>query len=111
MNAHYRKLLEMTCQIAHVLKSKEVKKGDVVLIYMPSSPIAVAAMLACTRIGAVHWYVFVSSYSRPLLIQIAWDLSPFWTGESYSCYYVGCGYCAVVASEFATLRAATFSRN
>ena len=66
MNAHYRKLLEMTCQIAHVLKSKEVKKGGVVLIYMPSSPIAVAAMLACTRIGAVHWYVFVSSYSRPL---------------------------------------------
>ena len=44
----------MTCQIAHVLRNKGVKKGQVVLIYMPSSPIAVAAMFACTRIGAVH---------------------------------------------------------
>ena len=44
----------MTCQIAHVLKSKEVKKGDVVIIYMPSSPMAIASMLACTRIGAIH---------------------------------------------------------
>lgn len=46
----------MTCQMAHVLKDKEVKKGDVVLIHMPSSPLAVAAMLACTRIGAIHRY-------------------------------------------------------
>lgn len=53
-----RKLLEMTCQIAHVLKKKEVAKGDVVLIYMSSSPLAVAAMLACTRIGAVHRYAY-----------------------------------------------------
>ena len=47
-------LLEKTCQIANVLKRKGVKKGDTVCIYMPVSPIAVACMLACTRIGAVH---------------------------------------------------------
>ena len=54
--AIFRKLLEMTCQLAHVLKNRGVRKGNVVLIYMQSSPIAVAAMLACTRIGAIHRY-------------------------------------------------------
>ena len=44
----------MTCQIANVMKTRGVKKGDVVCIYMPVSPIAVATMLACTRIGAAH---------------------------------------------------------
>ena len=39
-----------------------VKKGDRVAIYMPTSPIAVAAILACARIGAVHWYVYTSPF-------------------------------------------------
>ena len=52
-----RKLLKMTCQLAHVLKARNIQKGDIVLIYMSSSPIAVAAMLACTRIGAIHRYI------------------------------------------------------
>ena len=47
----YRRLLEMTCQMANVLKTQcDVKKGDRVIIYMPNSPVAVAAMLACARI-------------------------------------------------------------
>ena len=50
----FRQLLEKVCQIANVLKSKGVKKGDLVAIYMPICPLAVAAMLACARIGAVH---------------------------------------------------------
>ena len=51
-----RSLLEMTCRLANVLKTRcGVKKGDKVVIYMPTSPMAVAAMLACARIGAVHW--------------------------------------------------------
>ncbi|XP_043913666.1 acetyl-coenzyme A synthetase 2-like, mitochondrial [Protopterus annectens] len=54
----YRKLLEMTCRLANVLKRHGIKKGDRVAIYMPVSPVAVAAMLACTRIGAVHTVVF-----------------------------------------------------
>ena len=45
----------MTCRIANVLKRNGVRKGDVVAIYMPAIPLAVASMLACARIGAVHW--------------------------------------------------------
>ena len=52
-----RELLEKVCQIANVLKNKGVKKGDRVAIYMPACPLAVASMLACTRIGAVHRFV------------------------------------------------------
>ena len=52
----FRQLLEKVCQIANVLKSRGVKKGDLVAIYMPVCPLAVAAMLACARIGAVHRY-------------------------------------------------------
>ena len=50
-------LLDMTCQIANVLKSDGVKKGDRVAIYMPVSPMLVASMMACARIGAIHRYV------------------------------------------------------
>ncbi len=50
----YRKLLEETCRLANVLKRGGVKKGDRVAVYMPVSPLAVATMLACARIGAVH---------------------------------------------------------
>ena len=47
-------LLETTCRVANVLKQLGVKKHDVVIIYMPAMPLAVASMLACARIGAVH---------------------------------------------------------
>ena len=50
-----RKLLDQTCQIANVLSDVGVKKGDKVMIYMPAMSLAVAAMLACARMGAVHW--------------------------------------------------------
>lgn len=49
-----RELLEKTCQVANALKRDGVKKGDRVAIYMPVSPLLVASMLACARIGAVH---------------------------------------------------------
>lgn len=48
----------MTCRLANTLKKNGIKKGDRVAIYMPVSPMAVAAMLACARIGAVHTVVF-----------------------------------------------------
>lgn len=57
-NIPYGSLLRQTCQFANVLKSLGVKKGDRVIIYMPLIPEAVFAMLACTRIGAVHSIVF-----------------------------------------------------
>ncbi|MBJ2287746.1 acetate--CoA ligase [Pseudomonas sp. MF6755] len=54
----YRQLHENVSRLANVLKSRGVKKGDRVCIYMPMIPEAAYAMLACTRIGAVHSVVF-----------------------------------------------------
>ncbi|MCB9949063.1 MAG: acetate--CoA ligase [Rhodospirillaceae bacterium] len=54
----YRELYEQVCRMANVLKSRGVKKGDVVTIYMPMIPEAVVAMLGCARIGAIHSVVF-----------------------------------------------------
>jgi acetyl-CoA synthetase len=54
----YRELHEHVCRLANVLKAKGVQKGDRVTIYMPMIPEAAYAMLACTRIGAVHSIVF-----------------------------------------------------
>ena len=47
-----------TCRMANVLKKRGVKKGDRVTIYLPMIPEAAFAMLACTRIGAVHSVIF-----------------------------------------------------
>lgn len=54
----YRELHAEVSQFANVLKSRGVKKGDRVSIYMPMVPEAAVAMLACTRIGAIHSVVF-----------------------------------------------------
>lgn len=54
----YRQLYEKVCRLSNVLKDRGVKKGDRVCIYMPMIPEAAYAMLACTRIGAVHSVVF-----------------------------------------------------
>jgi acetyl-CoA synthetase len=54
----YRKLHQHVCRLANVLKARGVKKGDRVCIYMPMIPEAAYAMLACSRIGAVHSVVF-----------------------------------------------------
>src|SRR5512139_3257205 len=54
----YRQLHAEVNKFANVLKSRGVKKGDRVCIYMPMIPEATVAMLACARIGAVHSVVF-----------------------------------------------------
>ncbi len=54
----YSDLLDTTQRFANVLKSLGVGKGDVVGIFMPMVPEAAAAMLACSRIGAIHNVVF-----------------------------------------------------
>jgi acetyl-CoA synthetase len=54
----YRQLHREVCLFANVLKRNGVKQGDRVLIYMPMVPEAAVAMLACSRIGAVHSVVF-----------------------------------------------------
>jgi acetyl-CoA synthetase len=54
----YAELLTAVCRFSNVLKELGVTKGDTVTIWMPMVPEAVVAMLACTRIGAVHSVVF-----------------------------------------------------
>ena len=54
----YNELHEQVCRCANVLKSRGVKKGDRVSIYMPMIPELAIAMLACARIGAIHSIVF-----------------------------------------------------
>ncbi len=54
----YRALHAEVCRLANVLKRRGVKKGDRVTIYLPMIPEAMAAMLACARIGAIHSVVF-----------------------------------------------------
>lgn len=71
-----RELLEMTCRLANTLKSHGIHKGDRVAIYMPVSPLAVAAMLACARIGAVHMVVFAGFSSDALAGRIQDGESP-----------------------------------
>ena len=54
----YKELHQDVCKFANVLKGLGVKKGDRVCIYMPMIPETAVAMLACTRIGAIHSIVF-----------------------------------------------------
>ena len=54
----YRQLYEQVCRLANVLKKHGAKRGDCITIYMPMIPEAAAAMLACSRIGAIHSVVF-----------------------------------------------------
>ncbi|HPC93456.1 MAG TPA: acetate--CoA ligase [Sedimentisphaerales bacterium] len=54
----YEQLHREVCKFANVLKSKGIKKGDRVAIYMPMVPELPIAMLACTRIGAIHSIIF-----------------------------------------------------
>ncbi|WP_434614868.1 acetate--CoA ligase [Azospirillum sp. B2RO_4] len=54
----YKELHEKVCRLANVMKKNGVKKGDRVTIYLPMIPEAAYAMLACTRIGAIHSIVF-----------------------------------------------------
>ncbi len=54
----YAELHAQVCRFANVMKRNGVKKGDRVTIYMPMIPETAYAMLACTRIGAIHSIVF-----------------------------------------------------
>ena len=54
----YHQLRDEVCRLANGLKSIGVKKGDIVTLYMPMTPEAAIAMLACARIGAAHSVIF-----------------------------------------------------
>lgn len=54
----FEELHDEVCRFANVLKKHGITKGDRVVMYMPMVPEVAIAMLACTRIGAVHCVVF-----------------------------------------------------
>ena len=54
----YKELHKKVCNLSNALKNNGVKKGDRLTIYMPMIPEAAYAMLACSRIGAIHSVVF-----------------------------------------------------
>jgi acetyl-CoA synthetase len=67
----YRELHEEVCKFANVLKSRGVKKGDRVSIYLPMIPELAISMLACARIGAIHSIVFGGFSADALADRIA----------------------------------------
>lgn len=54
----YKELHAEVCRLGNAMRKMGVQKGDRVTLYMPMIPEAAVAMLACTRIGAVHSVVF-----------------------------------------------------
>ena len=66
----YRELLKDVADFAGVLSGLGVEKGDRVIIYMPMIPQTMVAVLACTRIGAVHSLVFGGFASNELSVRI-----------------------------------------
>ena len=66
----YQLLFTQVCKFANVLKKFGVQKGDYVIIYMGVIPEAVVAMLACSRIGAIHSVVYSDFSSNALAERI-----------------------------------------
>jgi len=66
----YAELQDQTARLAGSLKGLGVEKGDRVIIYMPMTPDAAVAMLACARIGAVHSVVFGGFAASELAVRI-----------------------------------------
>ncbi|BBB28660.1 acetate--CoA ligase [Neptunomonas japonica] len=83
-NITYRDLYERVCRFSNALKSQGVEKGDVVTLYMPMIPEAAIAMLACTRIGAVHSIVFGGFSPEALAARIEGASSKVVVTSNYS---------------------------
>ena len=66
----YRQLRDEVADFAGALRDLGVTKGDRVIIYMPMVPEAVIAMLACSRIGAVHSVVFGGFAPKELAVRV-----------------------------------------
>ncbi len=67
----YGELTAETCRMANVLTDLGVARGDRVTIYLPMIPEAAVAMLACTRIGAVHSVIFAGFSPQAIAGRIA----------------------------------------
>ena len=66
----YAELRDRVARLAGALRAQGIEKGDRVIIYMPMVPEAIEAMLACTRIGAIHSVVFGGFAANELAVRI-----------------------------------------
>ncbi|OWU85047.1 propionyl-CoA synthetase [Oceanicola sp. 22II-s10i] len=66
----FAELRNRVAMLAGALQAKGIEKGDRVIIYMPMVPQAIEAMLACTRIGAIHSVVFGGFAAHELAVRI-----------------------------------------
>ncbi len=66
----YRELYRRVCMMANGLKSRGIRRGDRVIVYMPMSIEVVVAMQACARIGAIHSVVFGGFSAKSLQERI-----------------------------------------
>lgn len=80
----YRDLHERVCRFSNALKAQGVGKGDVVTLYLPMIPEAAVAMLACTRIGAIHSIVFGGFSPEALASRIIGAKSKLVITSNYS---------------------------
>ncbi|QTD57774.1 AMP-binding protein [Parasphingorhabdus cellanae] len=66
----FAELKDATARLGGAMRARGVAKGDRIIIYMPNSPEAVIAMLACARIGAIHSVVFGGFAAKELAARI-----------------------------------------
>ncbi len=66
----YKELYAKVCQTSELLKKRNIKKGDVVCIYMSMIPELLISALACARIGAIHSVVFGGFSAKALSDRI-----------------------------------------
>ncbi|MDR0695511.1 MAG: AMP-binding protein [Holosporales bacterium] len=66
----YAELMQQVVKIASVIRSFKIKAGDVVCIHMSMEPAAIAAMMACARIGVLHLVVFTGFSPEALAYRI-----------------------------------------
>ncbi len=66
----FAELQTRVAALAGALRAQGIEKGDRVIIYMPMVPEAIAAMLACARLGAIHSVVFGGFASNELAVRI-----------------------------------------